>query len=639
MSREHLCISLLNLCKSLKSITQVHAFSYKTGLKNDPLIAGKFLLHCAVLITDAIEYANRLFLDIYEPDVFMYNTLIRGFSESNSPTRAFTTFVELCRNSKPDSYSFAFILKAAALSRCFRSGIQLHCLSMKYGLDLHLFVGTTLVSMYAECEGLEFARKMFGEMPERNVVAWNAMITGFFRCGDLEGAEEIFGLMPMRDLNSWNVMLAGYVKAGEVEIAEKFFLKIPDKDGVSWSTMIVGFAQNCCFDEAFGYFREMLRIGMRPSEVSLTGVLSACSQAGAFEFAKILHTFVEKSGLIWISSVNNALLDTYSRCGNVCMALLIFERMQGEKSVISWTSMIAGLAMQGYAEKATALFMEMEASGVRPDSITFISILYACSHAGLIEEGCCYFSEMKEKYGIKPAIEHYGCMVDLYGRAGQLHKAYDFILQMPIPPNPIIWRTLLGACSIHGNIDLAEKVRIRLFEMDPNNSSDHVLLSNIYAVAGKWKDVASVRKSMTSHKLNKTPGWSMIEVDKVMYSFSAGEKQNKITEGAYDKLEEIMLNLKVAGYIPESGGVLHDVEDEEKEDAVSKHSEKLAVAFGMTRSCKGRVLRIVKNLRVCTDCHTVMKLISKVYKLEIVLRDRSRFHSFKDGLCSCKDYW
>ncbi|WOH10450.1 hypothetical protein DCAR_0729919 [Daucus carota subsp. sativus] len=639
MHGEHLCKSLLKSCKSLNCIKQVHAFAYKTALKNDPVIAGEFILCCAVLITNAIEYAQRFFLEITQPDVFMYNTLIRGFSDSNSPQRALTTFVEMCRNLNPDSYSFAFILKAAALSRCFRTGVQLHCMGMKYGLDTHVFVGTTLVSMYAECGGLEFARKVFDEMPERNVVAWNAMVNGFCRGGELKGAEEVFGLMPVRDLDSWNVMLAGYVKAGEVEVAEKFFLEIPEKDGVSWSTMIVGFAQNCCFDSAFGYFREMQRIGMRSNEASLTGVLSACSQAGAFEFAKILHAFMEKSGFVWITSVNNALLDTYSRCGNVCMALLIFERMPGEKSVISWTSMIAGLAMQGYAEKAMALFMEMEVFGLRPDGITFISVLYACSHAGLIEEGCRYFSKMKEKYGLEPTIEHYGCMVDLYGRAGQLHKAYNFILQMPIPPNAIIWRTLLGACSIHGNIELAVQVRKSLYEMDPNNSGDHVLLSNIYAAAGKWKDVASVRKSMTSKKLNKNPGWSMLEVDKVMYRFVAGERRNKITEEAYDKLEEIMLKLKFEGYIPESRGVLHDVEDEEKEDAVSKHSEKLAVAFGMTRLCKGRVLRVVKNLRVCTDCHMVMKLISKVYKLEIVLRDRSRFHSFKDGLCSCKDYW
>lgn len=639
---EHLCISLLSSCKTLKAVKQVHAFASKTGIDADLLIAGKFILHCAVLISDALHYAHRLFLDFPNPDVFMYNTLIRGFSESNSPQNSFITFVNMLRKSNtfPDSYSFAFILKAAAISRCLKGGIQLHSQAVKHGLDSHIFVGTTLVSMYAECGCVNFARKVFDEMPEPNVVAWNAVITASFRCCEVKGAEEMFNLMPLRNLTSWNVMLAGYTKAGELELAKKFFIEIPNKDGVSWSTMIVGFAQNGCFDEAFGYFRELQRVGMKPNEVSLTGVLSACAQAGAFEFGKILHGFMEKAGFVWISSVNNALLDTYSKCGNVCMARLVFERMPGVKSVISWTSMIAGLAMQGYGEEAIALFSKMEGSGLRPDGITFISILYACSHAGLIEQGCRYFSKMKNIYGIEPAIEHYGCMVDLYGRAGQLQKAYDFILQMPIPPNTIIWRTLLGACSIHGNVDLAEQVRKRLSELDPNNSGDHVLLSNIYAVAGKWKDVAIVRKSMTDQKLNKTPGWSMIEVDKIMYSFVAGEKRTKITEEAYEKLKEIMLKLRIeGGYVPQVGGVLHDIEDEDKEGAVSKHSEKLAVAFGIAKLCEGRAIRIVKNLRVCKDCHTVMKLISKVYGLEVVVRDRSRFHSFKEGFCSCKDYW
>ena len=302
--------------------------------------------------------------------------------------------------------------------------------------------------------------------------------------------------------------------------------------------------------------------------------------------------------------------------------------------------MIAGLAMHGYGEEAIQLFHEMEEFGIRPDGIAFISILYACSHAGLIEKGSEYFYKMKDIYGIEPAIEHYGCMVDLYGRAGQLEKAYDFIIHIPILPTAIIWRTLLGVCSIHGNVELAEHVRERLSELDPDNSGDHVLLSNIYAVAGKWKDVAAVRRSMTDQKINKTPGWSMIEVDKIMCSFVAGEVRNSITDEAYEKLKEIMSKLRVeGGYVPEVRSVLHDIEEEEKEDSVSRHSEKVAVAFGMARLCKGSIIRIVKNLRVCGDCHTVMKLISKVYGLEIVVRNRSRFHSFKAGSCSCRDYW
>ncbi|XP_016507336.1 pentatricopeptide repeat-containing protein At1g74630 [Nicotiana tabacum] len=639
---ENLCLSLLSNCRTLRNLKQIHAFVYKSGLETDPLIAGKILLLSAVQISDAIDYARRLFIHNPNPDVFMYNTLIRGESESDSPNNSVSSFVRMLRESysPPDSFSFAFALKAAANLQCLKTGFQLHCQAMVRGLDTHLFVGTTLVSIYGECGYVKFARKVFDEMNEPNVVAWNAIITAYFRGNDLSGADRMFGLIPGRDLTTWNVMLAGHTKAGDLERAKGLFLQMASRDDVSWSTMIVGFAHNGCFDEALQVFRELVGSGNRPNEVSLTGVLSACAQAGAFEFGKVLHAFIEKMGFVWISSVNNALLDTYSKCGYVLMARLVFERMPGKKSIVSWTSMIAGLAMQGYGEEAIKLFHEMEESGTRPDDITFISVLYACSHAGLLERGHEIFSKMTGIYNIEPTIEHYGCMVDLYGRAGQLHKAYNFVVQMPVPPNAIIWRTLLGACSFFGDIELAEQVKERLSELDPDNSGDHVLLSNIYAVAGKWKDVDTVRRLMAEKNMKKTPGWSMIEVDKVMYSFVAGDKLNDITEEAYNKLTEITLKLKAeGGYVPEVGSVLHDIEEEEKEDTLSKHSEKLAVAFGMARLCKGSTIRIVKNLRVCKDCHSFMKSISKVYKLDIVVRDRSRFHSFKEGSCSCRDYW
>ncbi|XP_009599817.1 pentatricopeptide repeat-containing protein At1g74630 [Nicotiana tomentosiformis] len=639
---ENLCLSLLSNCRTLRNLKQIHAFVYKSGLETDPLISAKILLISAVQISDAIDYARRLFIHNPNPDVFMYNSLIRGESESDSPNNSVSSFARMLRESysPPDSFSFAFALKAAANLRCLKTGFQLHCQAMVRGLDTHLFVGTTLVSMYGECGFVVFARKVFDEMNEPNVVAWNAIITAYFRGNDLSGADRLFGLIPCRDLTTWNVMLAGHTKAGDLERAKGLFLRMPSRDDVSWSTMIVGFARNGYFDEALWVFRELVGSGNRSNEVSLTGVLSACAQAGAFEFGKILHAFIEKMGFAWISSVNNALLDTYSKCGNVLMARLVFERMPGKKSIVSWTSMIAGLAMQGYGEEAIKLFHKMEESGTRPDEITFISILYACSHAGLLERGHEIFSKMTGIYNIEPTIEHYGCMVDLYGRAGQLHKAYNFVVQMPVPPNAIIWRTLLGACSFFGDIELAEQVKKRLSELDPDNSGDHVLLSNIYAVAGKWKDVDTVRRLMAEKNMKKTPGWSMIEVDKVMYSFVAGDKLNDITEEAYNKLSEITLKLKVeGGYVPEVGSVLHDIEEEEKEDTLSKHSEKLAVAFGMARLCKGRTIRIVKNLRVCKDCHSFMKSISKVYELDIVVRDRSRFHSFKEGSCSCRDYW
>ncbi|KAJ0639908.1 putative tetratricopeptide-like helical domain superfamily, DYW domain-containing protein [Helianthus annuus] len=642
---EHLYLSLIQQCKTLNSIKQVHTPILKSSLDSDTFITGNLILKCAILIPDALHYAHSLLHHSPNPDAFMYNTLIRGFSDSDLPHNSLTTFINMRQNSNnihPDSFSFAFLLKAVANLPCFSTGIQVHCQSVIFGLDTHLFVGTTLVSMYAECEKIHHARKVFDEMFQPNIVAWNAMITAYIRCCDVKGAERLYRGMLVKDLISTNIMISGYMKAGEICLAKKLFYdEMPVKDDVSWSTMIVGFAQNGCFNEAFDLFIESRRVGLKPNEVSLTGILSVCAQAGAFEFGKILHGYIEKSGFGSISTVNNALLDTYAKCGHINMARLVFETMPGKKSIVSWTTMVAGLAMQGYGEEALKLFHQMEESGIKPDGITFISILYACSHAGLVEHGYWYFTMMKTHYGIDPTFEHYGCMVDLYGRAGELEKARDFITQMPVKPNAVIWRTLLGACSIHGNVELAEFALNKLAELDLNDSGDHVLLSNIYAVAGKWKNVATVRKSMNSQRLMKSPGWSMIEVDKIMYSFVAGDEQNEVTKEAYTNLKKIMLRLRVeGGYAPEVvGSVLHDIEDEEKENAVVTHSEKLALAFGMSRLCDGKVVRIVKNLRVCKDCHTVMKLVSKIFRVEIVLRDRSRFHSFSDGSCSCRDYW
>ncbi|XP_051116708.1 pentatricopeptide repeat-containing protein At1g74630 [Andrographis paniculata] len=650
---EQFCTLLSKTCKSLRSLLQFHAHATKSGLDSDLLVAGNLLLHCAVNLSGAaLRHAALLLRHSPNPDPFMYNTLIRGFSQSHSPHKSISTFSQMLKNpnSPLDSFTFAFTLKSAANMRCLRTGTQLHSQALLRGLRSHLFVGTTLLSMYAECGRIEFAQKVFDEMPDRNIATWNALVTAFFRSGDVIGAERVFNSMPAKGLISHNLMIAGYAKFGEFVLAEKVFDEMPSRDDVSWGTMIVGFAQHGWFDHAFRYFRELVRAGTTPSEVSLTGVLSACAQMGALEFTKILQCYIEKVGLLWMIAANNALIDAYSKCGYTDTARLVFERMPGGKSVVSWTSIIGGLAMQGYAEEALNLFSKMEASRIYPDGTTFIAVLYACSHAGLVDRGREIFDKMSRVYGVEPRIEHYGCMVDLYGRAGQLTKAYEFVIDMPVRANDVIWRTLLGSCTFHGNVKLAEEVRGRLSELDPGNSGDHVLLSNVYACAGKWKDAASVRKAMAERNLAKTPGWSMVEVNKAMYTFVAGVKEDDVTMEAYEKLKEVMARVRVeGGYVPEVVDVLHDIEEEEKAGAIVAHSEKLAVAFAMARAAaaaapgngngNGGVVRVVKNLRVCKDCHGVMKLISKVYEIEILLRDRSRFHSFRKGICSCRDYW
>jgi len=318
-------------------------------------------------------------------------------------------------------------------------------------------------------------------------------------------------------------MLAGYAKAGKLELARGLFFEMPQRDAISWSTMIASLVSNGHFDDASSFFWDLLREGLKPNEVSLTGVLSACAQSGAFENGKILHGYIAKSGFTSMVAVTSALLDMYSRCESIQMARQVFVQEMRKRNIVSWTSMIAAFAMYGYGEEAIKLFHEVEEFGTKPDGITFISVLYACSHAGLIEQGHDFFCRMEDTYRISPSIEHYGFMVDLY-----VEEAYEFTIQMPIKPNDIIWRMLLGACSIHGNVKLAELVKQRLSELDPNDSGDYVLLSTIYAVAGKWKDVAEVRQSMSTQSIKKDPGWSSIEVDKVVYKFVASDESSRV---------------------------------------------------------------------------------------------------------------
>jgi pentatricopeptide repeat protein len=281
----------------------------------------------------------------------------------------------------------------------------------------------------------------------------------------------------------------------------------------------------------------------------------------------------------------------------------------------------------------------MQQTGMNPNHITFVSVLSACSHTGLIDEGRQYFDSMSQDYQLTPGVKHYTCMVDLLGRAGRLDEAEDIIRKVPVEPDAGLWGALLGACRIHGNIELGERVAARLFEIEPENPGYYVLLSNIYATAGRWHDIAKVRTMMADKRLKKVPGCSWIELDDKVHAFRVGEKVHPQSKEIYAMLETLAAQMEAAGYVPNTNFVLHDVEEELKEDILYSHSEKLAIAFGLLNTSPGTSIRITKNLRVCGDCHTATKFISKITRREIIMRDANRFHHFKNGLCSCGDYW
>ncbi|KAG6408676.1 hypothetical protein SASPL_131694 [Salvia splendens] len=406
---------------------------------------------------------------------------------------------------------------------------------------------------------------------------------------------------------------------------------MPDRNLRSWTAMIAGFVRCGKPKRAIDIFREMKQVGLKPNEATVVAVLAACADLGDLDLGRWIHDYSDKSGFTENVLVCNKLIDMYIKCGCLKAARDVFEGMK-KRTVVSWSAMIQGLALHGNADEALGLFSEMIQMGMKPNDVTFIGLLNACSHMGLISEGRAFFARMTTDFAITPSIEHYGCMVDLLSRRGLLQEAYEFIKKMPITPNAAIWGALLGGCKVHKDIEMAEVAMRHIHELDPHNDGYYVVLANIYSEAKKWEDAARVRKMMKERGLKKTYGCSSITINGVVHEFVAGQS-------IFEKWNELLVPLRQKGYVPNTSVVLLDMEEDEKERYVFGDSEKLALVFGLINLPPRETVRIFKNLRVCEDCHAAFKLLSEIVKREIVVRDRNRFHTFKDGSCSCKDYW
>lgn len=502
-----------------------------------------------------------------------------------------------------------------------------------------------LVSWNAMLDGcvksgkIERARRVFDEMPERDVMSWNTMIDGYAKLGEMGLARALFDQMEERDMVTWNSMINGYMKCGGVNEARELFDSMGKKDSVSWNSMISGLDQNARSKDALDIFSKMLmdkNAGV--DESTMVGVLSAISDLGLLEKGRWAADFISKSKFQLDGALGTALIDMYSNCGSISSAMQIFLSIR-RKSVEHWTAMIIGLAIHGLGREAVDLFKEMQRLKVKPNEITFIGVLNACSHAGLVKEGATYFELMEKEYKIMPKVQHYGCLVDLYCRAGYLEEAKDAAEKMRVDPNMVIWMMLLNGARCHGNVAMAEFAAEKLAEMGSLADGYFVLLSNTYASAGRWEDVSNVREIMKSKGVRKVPGRSWIEVKGTVHEFLVEDESHPQIQEIYLKVDEMMERSKMAGYRPDMTQVLLDIKEEEKEAVLFHHSEKLAIAFGLLNVEKGRPIRVMKNLRVCVDCHSAAKMISKVYDREIIVRDKNRFHHFRNGLCSCGDYW
>lgn len=440
--------------------------------------------------------------------------MIRGSAQSPTPVKAVSLYTQMEKcQVRPDKCTFPFVLKACTKLSWVKTGCAIHGKVVKFGFEWNSFGRNALIYFHANCGDIRVASELFDGMAKNDVVAWSALTAGYARRGELVVARKLFDEMPVRDLVSWNVMITGYAKRGEMESARELFDEVPKRDVVTWNVMIAGYVLSGEHEQAMEMFEEMRRVGERPDEVTMLSLLSACADSGALEFGEKIHRSLSEmhSGGLTVL-LGNVLIDMYAKCGSIQKALEVFRGMR-EKDVSSWNSVIGGLAFHGHSEEAICLFEELTRLKIRPNVITFVGVLVACSHAGEVKLGHRYFNLMRDEYNIEPNIKHCGCMVDMLGRAGKLTEAFEFIDTMQIQPNAIVWRTLLGACRVHGNIELGRRANEQLLKMRNAQSGDYVLLSNIYASQGAWDGVETVRKSMDDSGVRKEVGCSLIEAD------------------------------------------------------------------------------------------------------------------------------
>eukprot|EP01018_Ginkgo_biloba_P009797 Gb_07754 [translate_table: standard] len=458
-----------------------------------------------------IQDARNVFDKMPTRDVVSWNVMVAGYGQSGHVDEAVKLFQKM---PKRDMISWNAMIAVYAQNGNVDKALKL----FQRMPQRNVVSWNAMISGYAQNGNIDEALKLFQKMPERNVVSWNAMLAGYAQNGQVDEALNIFQKMPERDMISWNTMIAVYERNGHVDEALKLFQKMPRRDMVSWNTMIAVYAQNGYFDEALKFFQQMQLIGVRPNSVTFASVIPACANLAALKKAKEVHEDILRSGFQSNVFVGSALVDMYAKCGSIQDAHSVFDKMP-ERNVVSWNAIIVGYSMHGCGAEVLHFFEQMQQSRVKPDHVTFLGVLSACCRAGLLDDGWLYFDRMSQDYHITPALEHYCCMVDLLGRAGHLEEAENFINKMPMKPDAAVWGSLLGSCSIHTNLELAERVAERLFELDPENSAHYVLLSNIYAAAGRWDDKEKVRKMMEDRTVKKPPGCSLIEVNNEVHTF------------------------------------------------------------------------------------------------------------------------
>ncbi|KAK9149276.1 hypothetical protein Scep_008033 [Stephania cephalantha] len=581
------------------------------------------------------------------PDVVTWTSMISGFTKNNRSKQALELFSEmLMEGIEPNAITIASATTACVSLKTLKKGKELHSVGIKIGAIGDVLLGNSLIELYSKCGNLEAAQRTFDLILEKDVFTWNLMIGGFAQAGYCGKAYDLF--MKMQDLGvppnviTWNTMISGYIRNGDEDHAMNLFGKMEERGAVkrntaSWNLLIAGLLLHGRKDKALAIFRQMQASGVLLNSITLLSVLPACANLIAWKKVKEIHCYVIRGRLESDVSVANSLIDTYAKAGDLTSARSIFVNLH-TKDIITWNSLMNGYVVHGCPDITLDLFDHMKSLGVEANRGTFACVLLAHSLAGMVDEGKQTFSSMSEEYHISPGLEHYSAMVDLLGRSGRHGEATKLIDEMNLEPDFSVWTALLRASRVHGNMRLAIHAAENLIEIEPRNLIVRRLLTQLYGLDGRAVDSLTKRKPRKRNGTTSILGLSWLEVKNKVYSFMTGDHCMPYSDSIYAQLDNISRKIKAMG--PDSHKSELCIEEEEKEEICGVHSEKLAIAFALLSSPDSlSCIRIIKNFRMCGDCHRAAKLVSLMHRQEIYVHDSKILHHFKDGRCSCRDYW
>ncbi|KAF3791876.1 Pentatricopeptide repeat-containing protein [Nymphaea thermarum] len=671
---EETFVSLVRLCEMKRALEHgetVHAhISASSSCVPLSLRLGNCMLSMYVRLGKVLN-AWLVFGKMKERDVFSWNVMVGGYAKSGFLEEALNLYHQLLWvGIRPDVYT---VIAACTSLDDERIGREIHGFVLVTGMGVETSVQNALIQRYANVGRLQVGIEVFSRMNLRDVVSWTSLISGYIRNNMHDKAVEVYdemrlvGVMPdeitlamvilscasvgllekgiqlheFADKNGFtsciivcNTLIHMYSKLKCIDRAVKVFKEMQEKNVISWTTMIMGFHINHKSFEALNFFRQML-CKLKPNYVTVLVAISTCAKFGALKCGKEIHAYVLRNGFSFEGFLPNSLLDLYVRCSRIDTAYNLFNTMKC-KDVAAWNTLIAGYARQGCGSEAISLFEEMKDKGVVPDEVTFVTLLCACSKSRMVNEGWQIFLNMTKEYSIIPNLKHYACMVDLLGRAGLLVEANEFIEKMPVKPDAAVWGALLGACRIHRCVELGEKAARYILELEPHNIGYYILICNVYAEAGRWDEVAKVRRLMRDRGLSVDPGCSWVEVKGQVHAFLSGDRSHPLTREIHAVLNGFYERMEATGYKMNEVGLGSEIEGS-KAEIFCGHSERLAVAFSLINTVPGTPIWVTKNLFMCRSCHDAIKFISRVVRREITVRDAEHFHHFKDGVCSCED--